>query len=746
MEKNKNQQNLAYLGLDVGAASLVLVLVDAKNNILDSQYCIISEKNNTSRNMSLSGCCSSCHDCGQPCNTFFIIKKTTDFITSCQERLHIEIKGFGATGSQVKKNIPFKIPLNIIVSEITAHGRGMDCATNTANIKAIIDVGGQDSKVIKLSHPLEFHMSGLCAAGTGAYLDEIAKVENVHIAEFGRLGGQYIQKYINSLSNVKPLKIEKFSSVCTVFTKSSYVKKRNQLTIEERAAAICWAQAKQIYNTVIHNIRTYNGKISFQGGVSFNSGVRLALDYFCKTGQGKAADDESVLIVPKIKSYCDKAGNIKPVSHLMGALGAAILAKEYTQIAPDNQDHKKICPPLKSSRLRKNFLKKQIYQAARQDSSRPITAWTGTIFPSEICYLFDIVPIALPVLAVIDHKNARDHILAASKEEGLGRASCTILSAVMGRLPETPQPDFIFHTSGSCDYYRQHMLSLTAAAQQRFGLNPERQVCAIDLPTFNFDNDLAVKFVAEQLRESVARIENTLGVKHDPAKLVEIVKNTDEARKYHLLTEKLRQKNPALAYGSELLKRALLYSSGWGSREFTEITKSCYHELQERAASLSSGQTPIFKLDEKHRLLWVYIWDYNNSDLFSYLENELGCAIVSEELNYIHWPPMNPDHPYESIARRIMQPINHLNTRMDSLLKMAKEYQVDGIILFVHFFGHCPLAGESIQNLLRNSGYPVLFLEGDSLDQSRQPSSMITKIQAFVEQLNQMKFNNIFGI
>jgi benzoyl-CoA reductase/2-hydroxyglutaryl-CoA dehydratase subunit BcrC/BadD/HgdB len=83
---------------------------------------------------------------------------------------------------------------------------------------------------------------------------------------------------------------------------------------------------------------------------------------------------------------------------------------------------------------------------------------------------------------------------------------------------------------------------------------------------------------------------------------------------------------------------------------------------------------------------------------------------------------------------------------MAYLMDMAEKYRVDGIILFAHFFGHCPLASESLQNLLRKSGYPTLFLEGDCLDETRRPSSTLTKVQAFVEQLNQRSFGNIFGI
>jgi len=244
----------------------------------------------------------------------------------------------------------------------------------------------------------------------------------------------------------------------------------------------------------------------------------------------------------------------------------------------------------------------------------------------------------------------------------------------------------------------------------------------------------------------VSTIEDFLKVKHDPARLRQILQNANQARHYHVLTEQLRARSPALAYGSELLKRSVLYSSAWGSKEFVEVTKAYHEELTQRARSLSPGRTPIFRLGDKHRILWVYLWDYNSGAVFTYLEDELDCAIVAEELNYIHWPPMDPDRPFESIARRVVQPINHLNSRMAYLMEMAKQYRVDGIILFAHFFGHCPLASESVQNLLRKSGYPTLFLEGDCLDETRRPSSTLTKVQAFVEQLNQKSYGNIFGI
>ncbi len=746
VQNNAGLELPAYLGLDVGAVSLVLVLIDEDGRILDTRYCPVSEARNRPARPTGNGCIRSCAECQLLCSANFIIEQTEAFIESCCREFKVKIDGFVATGNQVRMDLPFPVPLNRLVSEISAHSRGMHHATNTDDVHAIIDVGGQDSKVIRLADVIDFQMSGLCAAGTGAYLDEISRVEQMSVSEFSKIGGRYIERYLASLEDEEPLPLEEFSSICTVFTKTSYVKKKNLLSLPERAAAICWAQAKQILNTVMPHLRDYSGKISFQGGVSFNRGVRLALDHLLKKGWNLPDHAEPVLVLPEIRDYCDESGRAKPVSHLMGALGTALLARESRKIADAPAAGQKVDAPLASNTLRKESLKRQIRSSYLEGPERPKIAWSGTLFPSEICHLFDIVPLALPVLAAIDQKNTQENLLTASMKEGVDRATCTILSSILGRFQRTPAPDFIFHTSGSCDYYRQHMLRVIDLAHERFGIDSERQVCSIDLPMFTFDNQTGIDFLAAQLRQAVSRIEGTLGVRYDPEKLRAIIENSNEARRYHVMTEALRAQHPALAHGSQMLKRAVLYSPDWGSREFVELTRSYYDELAERARRLTPGESPLFSMDEKHRILWLYLWDYNDSSIFDALEGELECAIVAEELNYIHWPPMDPDHPFESIARRIVQPINHINSRMSYIMEMARDYRVDGIILFAHFFGHCPLASESIQHQIRISGYPTLFLDGDCLDGTRRSSNTLTKVQAFVEQLNLKRYGNIFGV
>ena len=227
----RRSANLAYLGLDVGASSLVFVLIDSEENILDSRYWMIHREGAQAEHMPRHRCTRSCGSCQNPCGAALIVCKTEEFVSSSIEEFNVQIGGFVATGSQVTKEIPFPVPLDTLVSEIGAHARGMHRASNTAGVQAIIDVGGQDIKVIRLIDPMHFHMSGLCAAGTGAYLEEISRVEKISVPDFGDIGGQYIQEYLASLSSGDPIPIVEFSSTCAVFTKSSYVRMRNPVKL-----------------------------------------------------------------------------------------------------------------------------------------------------------------------------------------------------------------------------------------------------------------------------------------------------------------------------------------------------------------------------------------------------------------------------------------------------------------------------------------------------------------------------------
>ncbi|MCP4760993.1 MAG: 2-hydroxyglutaryl-CoA dehydratase [archaeon] len=98
------------------------------------------------------------------------------------------------------------------VTEITAHARGVQYFF--PEVSSIIDIGGQDSKVIIISKKsgkvIDFQMNDKCAAGTGRFLEVMSKALEVDISEFGNV----------SLKSNNP---EDISSMCTVFAESEVI-------------------------------------------------------------------------------------------------------------------------------------------------------------------------------------------------------------------------------------------------------------------------------------------------------------------------------------------------------------------------------------------------------------------------------------------------------------------------------------------------------------------------------------------
>jgi predicted CoA-substrate-specific enzyme activase len=183
-----------------------------------------------------------------------------------------------------------------VITEITAHARGVQYFF--PDVRSIIDIGGQDSKVIIISKKtgkvLDFQMNDKCAAGTGRFLEVMAHALNVDISEFGPL----------AMKSTKP---ESISSMCTVFAESEVIslfakgaKKEDialgiHISIAKRVAAM----AKRL------NVES---PLVFCGGVAKNIAVRTAL--------------ENELNI-KLQSPSDP--------QITGALGAALLAFDKTQ-------------------------------------------------------------------------------------------------------------------------------------------------------------------------------------------------------------------------------------------------------------------------------------------------------------------------------------------------------------------------------------------------------------------------------
>jgi predicted CoA-substrate-specific enzyme activase len=158
----------------------------------------------------------------------------------------------------------------------------------------VIDVGGQDSKVILLSEKgdvQKFEMNDRCAAGTGKFLEIMASTLEVDIKDFGNL----------AMDSAKVIRV---NSLCTVFAESEVV---SLIARGEEPAAIAFALHDAIASRLAVMVRRtgVREKVVFAGGGSHNLCLRRLLEQELETG----------LIVPDSPQT-------------VGALGAALLAKQ----------------------------------------------------------------------------------------------------------------------------------------------------------------------------------------------------------------------------------------------------------------------------------------------------------------------------------------------------------------------------------------------------------------------------------
>lgn len=257
---------MKYLGIDVGSVSTDIAIVDEKGNLVVGLYLRTG---------------------GDP------IKAVKDgfFKIKTQFGDDLDIQGVGVTGS-ARFLIGAVVGADVIKNEITAHATaGLHY---NPNVQTIIEIGGQDSKIIIIRDGIvvDFAMNSVCAAGTGSFLDHQAQRLGISIEDFGDV----------ALKSTKPVRI---AGRCTVFAESDMVHKQQ---LGHRKEDILFGLCEALVRNYLSNVgrgKEIKPPILFQGGVAANKGIRVAFE--------KALGVE--VIVP-------------PYFSLMGAIGAALLAQE----------------------------------------------------------------------------------------------------------------------------------------------------------------------------------------------------------------------------------------------------------------------------------------------------------------------------------------------------------------------------------------------------------------------------------
>lgn len=258
-----------YLGIDVGSVTTKLALVDEKGKYVDSFMLKTA---------------------GKP---VYAVQNGMKQIIS-QALCDYSVRGVGTTGSG--RNLAGAlVGADVVKNEITAHA--VAASTNIPGVQTILEIGGQDSKIIILRDGIvtDFAMNTVCAAGTGSFLDHQAQRLNVPIEKFGE----------TALRSDNPARI---AGRCGVFAESDLIHKQQLgYPVEDLLYGLCQALVRNYLSNLALG-KELLPTISFQGGVATNSGMVKAFEEALNTK----------IVVPENHQT-------------MGAIGAALLAMENHQ-------------------------------------------------------------------------------------------------------------------------------------------------------------------------------------------------------------------------------------------------------------------------------------------------------------------------------------------------------------------------------------------------------------------------------
>lgn len=260
----KSSKRIITAGIDSGSTSTNVVIINDEFKILSFSIVRTGAKSILSAEKAFEEALSKCH----------LQKDDINFIVST---------GYG------RVSIPFA---DMNVTEITCHGKGAYFINK--DIRTIIDIGGQDSKVIRLDDSgniIDFAMNDKCAAGTGRFLEMMARTLEIPLSSMGPESEGWKEQIA-------------ITSICTVFAESEVV---SLIAQNKNKSDIIHGLNNSIASKIIGMLDRIGRKPQYMmsGGVAKNIGV-------VKTIEEKLGEKVYIYDEPEI----------------VGALGAALIAME----------------------------------------------------------------------------------------------------------------------------------------------------------------------------------------------------------------------------------------------------------------------------------------------------------------------------------------------------------------------------------------------------------------------------------
>lgn len=373
----KNINNILHIGLDVGSTTVKIIVMDSKQNTIYKDYQRhFSDTKNTI------------------CN---VLKDLTEKYP--ENQYTIALTGSGAMSASKFLGVSF-------IQEVVSCKRSVEKYIPKTDV--VIELGGEDAKIIYFDKSIEQRMNGTCAGGTGAFLDQMASLLHTDTKGLNELAKNY--------QTIYPI-----ASRCGVFAKTDVQPLINEgAAKEDIAASIMQAVVNQTISGLACG-RPIRGNVAFLGGpLSYLSELRTR---FIETLNLKPEE----IIIPE-------------EAHLLVAKGAALDSLNTAPISANELKEK--IENLKTSQdnttkpLEPLFENEQTYKEFQERHNKSKVAKTEISTYEGDCYLGIDAGSTTTKLVLIDKEGKLLYSLYGSNEGNPLKSVINMLKKLYDILPE----------------------------------------------------------------------------------------------------------------------------------------------------------------------------------------------------------------------------------------------------------------------------------------------------------------------
>ncbi len=354
-------------------------------------------------------------------------------------------------------------------------------------------------------------------------------------------------------------------------------------------------------------------------------------------------------------------------------------------------------------------------------------AWCGVTAPFDLLNAMGVTSCFVEFVgAMLSSNSAAGYFLEEAEDSGFATDSCAYHRAVMGAVLKNamPEPDFIIGTSSPC--------TAGLAVMENFARQYKKDFFILTIPQNN--SDKAVHYLASQIEEMARFVSDHTGDPLSREELGSALENFNTSTRLLKEIYTLAKEVPSPVDNNLLKDFGTVISLLMGTQKGIELSRVFKDELTHR---ITTDQHKASK--EKVRLMWIQNRIQYPFPINGMLE-KLGAKIVVDELNNVTWGTMNPDNPFESIARRMISiPFSMgIPERIRRIQELASDYQIDGAINPCHLGCRQGTGARGlISKGLKDINVPVLNLEIDCVDSRNLAKGQIeTRLEAFMEMLS----------